>query len=270
MRGWWQCPSGLGSDVRWRALSLAARGMLATLADAADGTGEVSIGRMPLAAVLRGMAPGEAPEAREALWAELTAAGLVDLDGPVILVTLPGGAPVARGEALRGDDDAADVEAAGEPQDGAQGSRDTLAALRAAFSRRGLKTAETRLAWLASDEGAKVVARLEVDPAAARAMAERTGRNPGRFGNGRTHGRTRSTVTAERRSNAPPPPHTPPPEKEKKKQTLPNRSHPRTRTVRKPYANRTPNRSRTVRVRFTRSLTRWTKPSLTPRAGVST
>ena len=37
MRGWWQCPSGLGSDVRWQALSLAARGLLATLADAADG-----------------------------------------------------------------------------------------------------------------------------------------------------------------------------------------------------------------------------------------
>lgn len=235
MRGWWQCPSGLGSDVRWRALSLAARGMLATLADAADGTGEVSIGRMPLAAVLRGMAPGEAPEAREALWAELTAAGLVDLDGPVILVTLPGGAPVARGEALRGDDDAADVEAAGEPQDGAQGSRDTLAALRAAFSRRGLKTAETRLAWLASDEGAKVVARLEVDPAAARAMAERTGRNPGRFGNGRTHGRThgrtRTTVSAERRSNAPPPPHTPPPERKRKRKRDLARTSPPPKTV---------------------------------------
>lgn len=228
MRGWWQCPSGLGSDVRWQALSLAARGLLATLADAADGTGEVSIGRVPLAAVMRGMAPGETSEVREALWTELTDAGLVDLDGPVILVTLPGGVPVARGEVVRGDDGAERVEAAGEPQDGAQGARDTMAALRTAFSRRGLKTAETRLAWLATDEGAKVVARLGVDPAAARAMAERTGRNPGRFGNGRT----RATVTAERRPNAcdrdgrtpaertPSPSHSPSGEKDKEKEGL--------------------------------------------------
>jgi len=232
VRGWWQCPSGLGSDVRWQALSLAARGLLATLADAADGTGEVIVGRLSLAAVLRGMAPGETSEAREALWSELTDAGFADMDGDVLRVMLPGGAPVARGEALRGEDGAERVEAAGEPQDGAQGARDTLAALRAAFSRRGLKTAEAKLAWLATDEGAKVVARLEVDPAAARAMAERTGRNPGRFGNGRTHGRTRSTVTAERRSYAfdrdgrtpvertPSPSHSPSGEKDKEKEGL--------------------------------------------------
>ena len=232
MRGWWQCPSGLGSDVRWRALSLAARGLLATLADAADGTGEVVTGRVPLATVLRGMAPGETAEAREALWSELTAAELVEVDGPVILVTLPCGAVVARGEAVRGDDAAERVEAAAEAQGGAQEARDTMAALRALFSRRGMKTAEAKLAWLATDEGVATLARLDVDPAAARAMAERTGRNPGRFGDGRTHGRTRATVTAERRPNAcdrdgrttaertPSPSHSPSGEKEKEKEGL--------------------------------------------------
>lgn len=182
MRGWWQCPSGLGSDARWRALSLAARGLLATLADAADGTGEVIVGRLPLAAVLRGMAPGEASEAREALWSELTAAGLVDLDGPVILVTLPGGVPVARAKAVRGDDGAECVEAPGAPQDGVRDGVPGPALLRAWSSRYGLKTSEARAAW-ASGAGALKVAKVDRDTLAT--WIASAGRRGGTFGKDR-------------------------------------------------------------------------------------
>lgn len=182
MRGWWQCPSGLGSDARWRALSLAARGLLATLADAADGTGEVIVGRLSLAAVLRGMAPGETSEAREALWSELTAAGFADMDGDVLRVMLPGGAPVARGEALRGDDGAERVEVAGESQDGAQRAGPGPALLRAWSSRYGLKTPEARAAW-ATGAGASKVARVDRETLAA--WIASAGRRGGTFGKGR-------------------------------------------------------------------------------------
>lgn len=182
MRGWWQCPSGLGSDVRWQALSLAARGLLATLADAADGTGEVSIGRVPLAAVMRGMAPGETSEVREALWTELTDAGLVDLDGSVILVTLPGGVPVARAEAVRGDDGAERVEAAGEPLDDAQGAGPGRRMLQAWSSRYGLKTPEARAAW-ATGAGASRVAGVDRETLAT--WIASAGRRGGLFGKDR-------------------------------------------------------------------------------------
>lgn len=35
MIGWWKCSSGRASDVLWQGLSFAARGLLATLEDAA-------------------------------------------------------------------------------------------------------------------------------------------------------------------------------------------------------------------------------------------
>ena len=56
MIGWWKCSSGRASDVLWQGLSFAARGLLATLEDSADGSGVVPMpaGPRELAAVVGG------------------------------------------------------------------------------------------------------------------------------------------------------------------------------------------------------------------------
>jgi hypothetical protein len=224
MRGWWQCPSGLGSDLRWVALSLAARGLLATFADAADGTGEVFVGAIPVAAVVRAAAPGETPEARDALWSELTAAGFLALDGDVVRVRLPGGGDRV---ALVSDDvpaEEAPREAQVEPQGVARGRKH----LQAWSSRYGLKTPAQRAAWVAG-KGAKRVAGM--DPAVVAAWVSGAGRRGGLLGAGRTETTpgdntettpetTRDNVVSADGDNTPSPSHSPSGEKDKEKEGL--------------------------------------------------
>jgi hypothetical protein len=82
VRGWWKCPSGRASDVRWASLTFAARGFLATLEDAADGAASVPVvGSVDhLCAVLGGH---HGASVARSLFDEVVKSGLVEvLDAP--------------------------------------------------------------------------------------------------------------------------------------------------------------------------------------------
>lgn len=104
MKGWWKCPSGRASNVRWARLTFAARGMLATIEDAADGSGEVPIDDTfgELVAVL---GAHHGAEVAHGLVQDLVAAGfiaartdpprLVILDAPAVDASAEEAAPAA-------------------------------------------------------------------------------------------------------------------------------------------------------------------------------
>lgn len=179
MRGWWQCPSGLGSDLRWAGLGLAARGLLATFADAADGHGFVVVGAASLADILRAAAPHDGDEARLAAWGEIARASMAVHDGDVVrlllprdgLVTVLGGLPDGAGE-----DPPEDA-----PQTAADPRRDRKR-LDAWASRYGLDTSEGRAGWVRS-AGATRVAGIPASVVAGWVSA--AGRKGGRFGHER-------------------------------------------------------------------------------------
>lgn len=108
MRQWWMCTSGRASDPSWSALSLAARGLLATLEDSAASTStakqntadKVQLPPGGLDAYLSTVARGRAIKtAREAL-AELSAAGWFVVDGSeLVLRGRVGGPPAQRAKA---------------------------------------------------------------------------------------------------------------------------------------------------------------------------
>ena len=79
MIGWWKCSSGRASDVLWQGLTFAARGLLATLEDAADGSGSVPMpdGTEALARVVGGW---QGADQVLLLLAELERAGRVVVD----------------------------------------------------------------------------------------------------------------------------------------------------------------------------------------------
>jgi len=194
MIGWWQCPSGQACDPRWASLSLAGRGMLASLLDAADGA-RVLAWEGDLYELASAVS-GRAMDAATAI-DEVRDAGLVvEVDAGLEL-------------RVRGTDR---PETADAPSDapaptpaprraapaGPAGDRRTAAKrLHSRFSKRDLNTAAARLAWLSTDEGRDAVRELGLDDAAARELAEGAGQRRGTFGasHGASHGASRTPAT---------------------------------------------------------------------------
>lgn len=183
MRGYWPCPSGLASVVSWARLSLAARGLLASLCDAADGAGYVETLGDARAAVLA-ITGREAADVVDRALAELEASELVVVTGEAITLHLPE-TPADR--AQRPQEAAPQAASAPSPTASTGGAlRAAQRRLGALWSKAGADTPATRRAWLASPAGERALERLAatgVSADDAAALADRVaGVNRGRFG----------------------------------------------------------------------------------------
>lgn len=222
---WWRCPSGQTADARCASLTLAARGLLWTLADFADGTGEVPTGALTLEAVLRGAAPHDGPDARASAWQELADAGLVEVEAGAIYLHL-----AARDVAATGDTAAMVSSDRGQAsQKSASDSARARKKLDAWASRYDLGTPEKRAEWVALAGASRVA---EMAPAVLEAWVEAAGRRGGRFGHERSQHRSQhppsdgsntganvGTVDGSNSgSNAPSPSHSPSEEKDTEKE----------------------------------------------------
>lgn len=247
MNLWTPVPLGLAASPAYRVLDLPARGALLDLYLAAAGGDTVPIPvDMSPEDVAAGMWGTDGPAILRALYD----AGMLDdhEDGPCWRLVY-----VARTRAHSTPDDAADAPASSRPAP-SQGAatRATLNRLHAHWSRRGLRAAEARTAWLSTPEGARVLEGLGLALDVAEDAARSAGSRGGRFGLDRparpssptatdgatpapsdgatggtdaaTDGATGGAVTVPRTVPRGPLPHTPSPEekeqKESKTQTL--------------------------------------------------
>ena len=180
MRGYWPQTSGLACDPRWARLSGCARGLLASLLDAADGPGEIDLHGMSALDVARAVLPHDDLATVTAALAALQGARFVavdeDLDALCVSLPRPNVAPPARAPSAAPTAESRDAD---EREHSPQRAR---AALRAHFTNRKLKTSDERTAWLCSAEGAGVLARLGLTADEGAEMASRAGVHGGRFG----------------------------------------------------------------------------------------
>ena len=154
MKGWWKCSSGRASDVRWAGLSFAARGLLATLEDAADGSGSVPMpdGTEALARVVGGW---QGADQVLLLLAELERAGRVVVDHEGRQLLLP---HAVREDELRKPAPRARAVAADDGAEEHTGRRKVTRAHKLYFARRercwrDVPAGVTFDAWLATPEG---------------------------------------------------------------------------------------------------------------------
>lgn len=222
-------------DLRVRGLSWAERGVLFDLylraAVSADGVTvalPLLAGEAPVAGWKRALGPDGAEAAGRCVQL-----GLLESVPEGLRATLQGAvhrrAAAVPPSALQGPDG---DEPAAAPAARARGAGDPVHALRLAFTRHGLRTAEERGAWLATDPGARTLKRLNLTTEEALDVVARTGVNGGRFGS-RTavsHGAiarqsrgdldNAATVLShgDIAAVSPLPPHTPPSEKDKEKE----------------------------------------------------
>ncbi len=169
MKGWWRSPSGQLNDPRCAKLSLAARGLLWSLSDVADGRGAVPLGAMTLDEVLLAVSGRDPEEPVRAAWLELHRVRLAYVEGGVIALDLPE-PDVSQPETFAGPSEVAG-EVTTRPDKAVAVKR-----LRALLSKLVLKTAEARTAWLESEHGGKALERLGLTPEDGRAVVETTGR----------------------------------------------------------------------------------------------
>jgi len=188
VKGWWRSPSGQLNDPRCAKLSLAARGLLWSLSDVADGRGAVPLGAMTLDEVLLAVSGRDPEEPVRAAWLELHRVRLAYVDGGMIMLDLP--AVDAGEDVVRPLPNT--VEESPRPA--------RAAALRAWFSKLRLKTCDDRIRWLDSEHGQKALDRLGLTRGEALVMAEGAGQHKGRFGHERPAA-TRGATVAHSQSN---------------------------------------------------------------------
>jgi len=188
VKGWWRSPSGQLNDPRCAKLSLAARGLLWSLSDVADGRGAVPLGAMTLDEVLLAVSGRDPEEPVRAAWLELHRVRLAYVEGGVIALDLPA--------VDAGDDGARPL-----PNTAEESPRPArAAALRAWFSKLRLKTCDARVRWLDSEHGQRAIDRLGLTRDEALVMAEGAGQHKGRFGHERPAA-TRGATVAHSQSN---------------------------------------------------------------------
>lgn len=178
---WWRCPSGQTSDARCAALELPARGLYWTLSDFADGSGSVPTGNLSLDEALRGAAPHDPPEARQAAWRQLVTAGLVELvDGAIKLHP-----PTRVGHSATVGASPAEPDPLTEDSPRSSASSTPRDLLDGWATRYKLRTPAQRRAWAGTkDAGMERVAHIPAEIVSE--WVEAAGRKGGRFGRERS------------------------------------------------------------------------------------
>ena len=151
MRGWWKCPSGQACDPRWASLSIAERGLLWSLLDAADGSGEVPVGALSAYQTALAVSGRSDEGLVEAALMELLRLGLVTENDGALVFDLRGtedsDAPPQKPQPRT----PSTTPAAAGPID----RRTAMKRLHFQWTKRGLRAPEDRVRWLSTEEGRK-------------------------------------------------------------------------------------------------------------------